>query len=176
MSICTKSGDDGNTELIGGRRVPKDHPLIECLGTIDELNAFLGRAKAALCEDSAGGENQAAQIITGIQKDIFALSGVLAGGAGIVSGGDRLYQLITELEADTPPFSGFAVPGTDPVSADIHIARTVCRRAERQLVTLSRAAGIEAGILPYFNRLSDLLFLLARRQEYKKSIADNSSY
>ena len=169
MSICTKSGDDGNTELIGGRRVPKDHPLIECLGTIDELNAFLGGVRAALREDSAGGDNQTAQIIAGIQKDLFAHSGVLAGGTGSVSGGERLYQLITELEADMPPFSGFTVPGADTVSADIHIARTVCRRTERQLVTLSRAAGIDTGILPYFNRLSDLLFLLARRQEYTKS-------
>jgi cob(I)alamin adenosyltransferase len=158
MSITTKTGDDGNSELIGARRVPKDHPVMECLGAIDELNAFLGDAKAALCDIES-----AAEIIAGIQKDLFALSGVLAGGMGQVPGEGRLCAYIDELEKKQPAVKGFAVPGANAASAKLHIARTVCRRAERRIVSLGRAAELPAGILPYCNRLSDLLFLLAQQ-------------
>jgi cob(I)alamin adenosyltransferase len=158
MSITTKTGDDGTTELLGGRRVPKDHPVIECLGTIDELNAFLGDAKVSLggAADPAG----TVAVITGIQKELFALSGVLAGGMGPVPGDGRLCALINELEAKQPPLMSFVVPGADAASAKLHIARTVCRRVERRIVSLGRDRELPDGILPYFNRLSDLLFLL----------------
>jgi cob(I)alamin adenosyltransferase len=172
VSISTKTGDKGTTDLIGGRRVPKDHPIMECLGTIDELNAFLGDAKAALpAEAGATAENQCHVIITNIQKELFVIAGALAapdgaygggGAAGLVSGEERLSALITELEAEQGRFTGFAVPGDNPGSAKLHIARTVCRRAERRLVSLDRAGELPAGVLPWFNRLSDLLFLLAQ--------------
>ena len=173
MSISTKTGDQGATDLIGGRRVPKDHPILECLGTIDELNAFLGDAKAALpAGTGAAAENHSHGIITDIQKELFIIAGVLAappdGAAGgknaaaLVSGGERLNALIAALEAEHGRFTGFAVPGDNPGSAKLHIARAVCRRAERRLVSLDRAGELPAGVLPWFNRLSDLLFLLAQ--------------
>jgi cob(I)alamin adenosyltransferase len=165
-SISTKTGDSGTTDLIGGKRVPKDHPLIECLGTIDELNSFLGAAKAALgAEDQrAGGGDKTFDIIEGIQKDLFVLAGILAGSASPAPDERRLGALIGDLEAGQQPFRSFAVPGANVVSAQLHIARSVCRRAERSLVSLSRSEGIPPGVLPYFNRLSDLLFLRAQKE------------
>ena len=159
MSIATRSGDDGYTEIIGGNRLPKNHPIFECLGAFDELNAFLGDAKAAL---TAGGD--AAVIIDSIQNDLIKLMGIIAG-TPLPAGGigeDRLDGIIRKLEAEMPPFTSFAVPGANPVSAKLHIARTVCRRAERRLVSLGGETA--AAICPYMNRLSDLLFLLARKE------------
>jgi cob(I)alamin adenosyltransferase len=188
MSITTKTGDGGHTDLIGGIRVPKDHPVLECLGALDELNAFLGAAKATLREKyprgekacpAAGAESETGAAAAGtdaliekIQKELFAISGILAGSGADSPAEDRLSAIIKELESTRRPFAGFVVPGVNPASAQIHIARAVCRRAERRLATLSRARenpdGISPklppGILPYFNRLSDLLFLLAQRE------------
>lgn len=158
MQIATKTGDDGCTDIIGGTRLPKDHPIVECLGTLDELNAFLGDAKAML------GDTGTAGIIDGIQQDLFTLMGVLAGmpvpAEGL--GEDRLNTLIFQMEAELPPCSLFAVPGVNSVSAKLHIARTVCRRAERRLVSLGLGGETRAAVAPYINRLSDLLFLLAQ--------------
>ena len=166
MSVTTKTGDDGYTDIIGRDRMPKDHPIVECLGTLDELDAFLGDAKAAL------NGSPTAEIITWIQKDLITLMSVLAGmpvpPEGI--GEDRLNRLIEELETVLPPFSSFAVPGTNPVSAKLHIARTVCRRAERRLIGGGLGKKTIAAVTPYINRLSDLLFLLAQ----KESDASNS--
>jgi cob(I)alamin adenosyltransferase len=163
VSITTKTGDGGETGLIGGRRVPKDHPLLECLGTIDELNAFLGDAGAA----ATAGETTAGtgKIIAGIQEELFTVSGILAGSGAPAPGEERLGALIEELEAGQPKFTAFRIPGAGPLSAKLHIARTVCRRAERRLVSLDRLGELPEGILPWFNRLSDLLFLLAGREE-----------
>jgi cob(I)alamin adenosyltransferase len=163
MSICTKSGDDGTTGLIGDRRVCKDDPVMECLGTIDELNSFLGSAKAAAAAKDRS--SRVVDIITAVQKDLFNVSGILAGSGGSVCGEERLCQLIAELESKLPAFTAFTMPGANEISAKLHIARTVCRRAERRLVSLSHAEKIDAGLLPYFNRLSDLLFLLAQSEE-----------
>ena len=106
MSVTTKTGDDGYTDIIGGKRLRKNHPIVECLGTIDELNAFLGDAKTVL------GDNAAAYIINDIQKDLYTLMGILAGMPvppdGI--GTERLTGLIQDLEADMPPVTSFAVP------------------------------------------------------------------
>ena len=168
MSITTKTGDDGYTDLIGDERLPKDHPLLECLGVIDELNAFLGDAKAGVrqCRNGDRGSGTA-EIIAGIQKDLFRLMGVIAGmpvpEKGL--GEDRLNALIRQLESELPPLTEFAVPGANPVSAKLHIARTVCRRAERRLVGLSRVKKTAPAVVQYINRLSDLLFLLAQKAE-----------
>ena len=168
MGIVTKTGDDGHTQIITGERLPKDHPAIECLGTLDELNAFLGDAKAAIANTAAAnsGDSSAADIITQIQKDLFTLMGVIAGTPippdGI--GEERLDALIAKLESAglpmRPPISSFAVPGENPVSAKLHIARTVCRRAERHVVALARVKKTEVAVMRYINRLSDVLFLL----------------
>jgi cob(I)alamin adenosyltransferase len=171
MSITAKTGDDGYTCLLDGKRLRKDHPIVECLGTLDELNAFLGDAKTALA--SASG-TYISGIITGIQKDLFLVMGVLAGMPVPEEGLDeeRLNNLIDELESSLPTFSSFAIPGANPASAKIHIARTVCRRAERRLTALDGETGSAGQTMPaeqtralsrYINRLSDLLFLLARK-------------
>jgi cob(I)alamin adenosyltransferase len=131
---------------------------MECLGTIDELNAFLGDAKLAT-------KTNAAEIILSIQKNLFDVSSLLAGGTGKTPGEEGLSAFIDELEAKQPSLSTFAVPGVNAASAKLHIARTVCRRAERALVSLGSSPTIPAGehgrLLAWFNRLSDLLFLLA---------------
>jgi cob(I)alamin adenosyltransferase len=160
MSIVTKTGDDGYTDLIGGKRLPKNHPIVECLGTIDELNAFLGDAKTALNDEPT------AEIIDGIQKDLFLLMGILAG-MSVPPGGigeDRLMNLINQLETELPPPASFVIPGANPASAKLHIARAVCRRAERRILGLGFDRETEAVIVPYINRLSDLLFLLAQKE------------
>jgi len=158
MSIVTRTGDGGCTGIIGGERLRKDHPLIECLGTLDELNAFLGDAKAALGDSSTAG------IIAGLQQGIFSLMAIIAGAPASTGGiqQSRLDSLIGELEAGLPPLDSFAVPGATPVSAKLHIARAVCRRAERRLVALDLKEETRAATVPYINRLSDLLFLLAQ--------------
>jgi len=159
MSLATRSGDNGFTEIIGGNRLPKDHLRLECLGAFDELNAFLGDAKAALTV-----ERDTAGIINAVQNDLIQLMGIISGmplpAEGI--GEDRLDGIIQRLEAEMLPFTSFAVPGANPVSAKLHIARTVCRRAERRLVSLGGETA--PTICPYMNRLSDLLFLLAEKE------------
>ena len=175
MSVSTKTGDDGYTDIIGKRRLPKNHPVVECLGTLDELNAFLGDAKAALHGGTEG--QRTAEIITGIQKDLFTLMGILAG-MPVPDGGlgtDRLDGLIVRLESELPHFTSFAVPGVNPASAKLHIARTVCRRVERRFVGLEFAGETKAAVVPYINRLSDLLFLLAQKEAAGQSAASLST-
>jgi cob(I)alamin adenosyltransferase len=158
------------TDILNGKRLPKDHPILECLGTIDELTVFLGDAKVALGDESAAG------IINAIQKDLIVMMGVIAGmpvpAEGMNEG--RLNNIIEELESKLPSCSsaaesagfakstGFAVPGANPVSAKLHIARAVCRRAERRLISLDLDEKTQAALLPYINRLSYLLFLMAQ--------------
>ena len=139
---------------------PKDHPVMECLGTIDELNSFLGDAKAALKDSSC--ENQALEIIEGVQKDLYLLMAFLAKQSvepGISV--DSLNPLINHLKSELPAFSAFEIPGASPASAKLHIARTVCRRCERRLVSLELDKESKEPVLEYINRLSDLLFLMA---------------
>jgi cob(I)alamin adenosyltransferase len=159
-NVSTRTGDDGCTDIIEERRLPKDHPLLECLGTIDELNAFLGDVKATL-------QNRfIKEIIPKIQKDLCSIMGILAGmpvpaeGIGL----DYIDMLIAKLESELPATDSFAIPGENPISAKLHIARTVCRSAERRLVSLDLDAETKTVIVPYINRLSDLLFLLARKE------------
>ena len=163
MSITTKTGDDGYTDIIGGKRLPKDHPILECLGTIDELNAFLGDAKSALGDSSAAG------IIEKIQKDLLTLMGVIAGMPIPAEGMSEKYlvNLIEKLESELPASASFAIPGANPAAAKLHIARAVCRRVERRMISLVLDAETKAAVVPYINRLSDLLFLLAQKEAEK---------
>jgi cob(I)alamin adenosyltransferase len=164
MSISTTAGDDGSTGLRGGERVSKDAPRIECLGALDELNAFLGDARCAV----AG--NRSKEIIGTIQGELITAAGIVAYPADSEipesTGPDegRITAWVHEFEGDLS-FRGFIVPGSNPAAAKLDIARTVCRRAERRLVSLDRTEGIPPRIRRYMNRLSDLLFLLARYEE-----------
>jgi cob(I)alamin adenosyltransferase len=171
MSISTGLGDEGNTQLFAGHFVPKDHPRVEFVGALDELNSFLGDAKTAVLHE------QTRSIIETVQRDLFAAPLLLGspekppktgGGRLLPQGGEidpeRLTALIHELE-ERHPMKGFVVPGKNAASAKLDIARTVCRRAERRLVSLSREEMVPPLLRRYINRLSDLLFMLARAEE-----------
>ncbi|MDR2303991.1 MAG: cob(I)yrinic acid a,c-diamide adenosyltransferase [Treponema sp.] len=159
MSISTRRGDSGTTDLADGSRLGKDSLRVECLGELDELIAFLGLARSL---------TDRGQLIEGLQKDLSALAASLAlpgyqGGEVLASALKNIEKLIAELETGLPPLTSFIMPGSSLQDAAFHVCRTVCRRLERWLVSLDRAEGIEAEILSYINRLSDLLFLLARK-------------
>ncbi|MDR1145915.1 MAG: cob(I)yrinic acid a,c-diamide adenosyltransferase [Verrucomicrobiales bacterium] len=175
MSIATRTGDAGQTGLMYGKRVPKDAVRVEAYGTVDELNAVLGAARAAAADDWARGE------ILATQKELVMLMGELA-----VADADfqkyqdakypkltddalaRLDQNVAALEAQHIRFEGWATPGGTPSAAALDVARTVCRRAERRVFTLSGGATVRPLTLRYLNRLSDFLWLLARQAESRR--------
>jgi len=169
LKIYTRTGDGGDTGLFGGGRVPKDHRRVAAYGAVDELNAAIGLARAL--DPTALGD----ALLDDIQRDLFAIGGQLASPepakvakalAKAALSDERVAALeraIDSTEATLSPLHGFILPGGTPKAAALHFARTVCRRAERCVVTLSREAPpIAPSILPYLNRLSDLLFVLAR--------------
>lgn len=168
MKIYTKTGDAGETGLFGGGRVSKDHPRVTAYGDVDELNAAIGVARAA------PPEKLAAELLEQIQRDLFAvgaelaapepakLSKTLAGHPIGEPDVTRLERAIDAHEALLPPLREFILPGGSPKAAGLHFARTTCRRAERSVVALRHAAAVSPAILRYLNRLSDLLFVLAR--------------
>lgn len=167
VKIYTKTGDTGETGLFDGTRVPKDAARVGAYGDVDELNAVLGAAVACLDDREIAG------ILQEVQRDLFALGARLADprlGREGRSAKDRfepervtrLEQIIDRFEAELPPLRRFILPGGARAGALLHLARTVCRRAERRIVTLAREAEVPAVVLVYMNRLSDLLFVLAR--------------
>jgi cob(I)alamin adenosyltransferase len=169
MSIYTKTGDKGDTGLFGGQRVPKDALRIEAYGTVDELNSVLGIVRS----DNTGGETD--RIIGQIQNQLFDLGADLATPRSVDKKVRRidpkdaqpLEKIIDTLETELKPLKNFILPGGSPVAARLHFARTVCRRAERAVVRLSRNEDIGEGITVYLNRLSDLLFVLARHANHR---------
>jgi len=175
MSIVTKTGDGGTTALMNGRRVPKNHPRVEAYGAVDELNAALGLARATANEDFIR-EN-----LLSIQKDLVALMGELAvlpedlpryakDGYPVMTPPmtAKLDALIREIETQDISFKGWATPGATTNSAALDVARTVCRRAERRGCALKEMGELQnVEIIIYLNRLSDLLWLMARRAEPK---------
>jgi len=176
MSIVTKGGDRGTTALMYSRRVSKCHPRVEAYGAVDELNAALGLARAAAAHDLLR------ERLTSIQKDLVLLMGELATAAEdlpryVKDGHARvtpamtatMEKWITELEAANVSSKGWALPGANSAAAALDLARTVCRRAERRACALQEAAQLDnPEILIYLNRLSDLLWLLARWVEAKQ--------
>jgi len=160
--IYTKTGDQGETGLFGGGRVSKDHPRVAAYGEVDELNAAVGFAASL--------EPQAfdAAFLETIQRDLFTIGAELASPdpAKAPHIGEpqigMLEHMIDGHEAKLPPLKNFILPGGTPKAAAFHLARTVCRRAERAVVALSHHADVSPAILQYLNRLSDLLFVLAR--------------
>ena len=173
VKIYTKTGDDGETGLYGGVRVSKAHARVAAYGDVDELNAALGAARASLAQTSDGGDLVA--MLEQIQRDLFALGSRLADPShkiasrvdkAVVQAADiaRLESWIDQLDAALPPLRRFILAGGSPAGAALHLARTVCRRAERAMVALRAddAAAFEPDLLVYVNRLSDLLFVMAR--------------
>jgi cob(I)alamin adenosyltransferase len=167
--VYTKAGDQGETALIGGDRVSKASPRIECYGTIDELNATLGMVRTALEQSAAGPRLLPA--IDRIQNELFNLGAQLATPdaqrrSQMPPVADRhvsaLEVLMDELNDDLPALQSFVLPGGGWASSCFHLARTVCRRAERLVVALSRTDDVEPLSVQYLNRLSDALFVMGR--------------
>ncbi len=166
MKIYTKTGDTGETSLLGGARVPKDDRRIAACGEVDETNAALGAVRALA-------EPALERLLVSLQKDLFAIGAQLSDpthavaakrAKAAVTGSHvrRLEKRIDSASARLPPLRAFLLPGGTPAAALLHQARAVCRRAERSVVALAHQAEIDPRIVAYLNRLSDLLFVLAR--------------
>jgi cob(I)alamin adenosyltransferase len=174
--VYTRTGDDGSTGLGGGQRVAKHSPRIEACGAVDELNAQLGAAIAL------GLDPDLEAALKTIQNELFHLGAELcvpAEDEARVPGPrieqrhiDALERLLDRLNADVGPLENFILPGGSPGAAALHVARTVCRRAERRLSALAAQEAVGPLTLPYLNRLSDALFVMARFENRKKNVKD----
>lgn len=176
MKIYTKTGDDGTTSLFDGTRVPKNDLRIDAYGDVDELNSCLGvlRAKTGSFQDVQG-------LITTIQADLFALGAKLANPTQRKQkqkanfSADKityLEQAIDKCESEIDPITEFMLPGGSEASAFCDLARTVCRRAERKMITLNHQESVDPSLLIYMNRLSDLLFMMARTLNKRSGVKD----
>ncbi len=174
--VYTRTGDDGTTGLGAGGRVGKDSPRIEAYGTVDELNSQIGLALAA------GVNDLIALPLRSIQNDLFHLGSDLCTleeekkRRPVPGIDDRhvaaLESLMDRLSEELPPLENFVLPGGSPGAAQLHVARTVCRRAERLVVTLSRRETVGPHTIRYLNRLSDALFVMARHENKRRGIPD----
>jgi len=172
-SIATRTGDDGSTSLLYGQRVPKDHPQIEAVGTLDELNVAIGFAKATRRAGADAGE------LERIQRELVSLMGEIScaeGDSGRYAGSkfaklgaaelERIDAAVAAIEARQPKFDGWATPGANVHAAALDLARTTARRVERRLVGLAGdGKTVRPVLLQYVNRVSDLLWLMAREAE-----------
>ncbi|MCC6728852.1 MAG: cob(I)yrinic acid a,c-diamide adenosyltransferase [Chthonomonadales bacterium] len=176
--IYTRSGDRGETGLFGGRRVPKDHDRVAAFGAVDELNCALGVVRTLAPGDLA-------VLVARLQSELFALGADLAtpDEDSVVAGGTVVARLpaslvaaleadIDALEATLAPLSSFILPGGCPLAAQLHVARAVCRRAERAVVALMASDSANPEVLRYLNRLSDLLFVAARAANLRAGVPD----
>lgn len=157
--IYTRTGDDGSTGLGDGQRVAKDSPRVEAYGTIDELNSAVGVLRAT--QDAALPQ----ELLARVQQELFDLGGELCipGAVAIEpSAIEALEQALDELNDALPPLKDFVMPGGSPAGAACHMARAICRRGERRLCTLAQTEAVSPDAIRYVNRLSDLLFVLAR--------------
>lgn len=176
MKIYTKTGDTGETSLFDKTRVSKADARVDAYGEVDELNACLGTARAAGVDEEIGA------LIESLQNDLFALGARLADpsrriaprvekatiGDAVV---ERLEQAIDRLEATLPPLRRFILPGGSSAGAALHLARTVCRRAERRIIGLG-AGAVDPILIVYMNRLSDLLFVMARVVNHRAGVPE----
>ncbi|MGE3539433.1 MAG: cob(I)yrinic acid a,c-diamide adenosyltransferase [Candidatus Tectimicrobiota bacterium] len=171
--VYTRTGDEGSTALVGGQRVPKDSPRIAAYGTIDELNATVGLARVFNEERLHEGEGHQwlDEVLRRLQNELFDLGSELATPEDAVYEGmfrfsaqevQALEQLIDRCQEELEPLKSFVLPGGGRISGFLHQCRTICRRAERDIMTLSRAETINPYTFKYVNRLSDLLFVLSR--------------
>jgi len=176
MKIYTKGGDSGETSLFDQTRVSKADPRVDAYGDVDELNACIGAARAV------GSDDDISSALGKIQQDLFGVGAMLAdprsriaarvakaavGAADI----ERLEQTIDRLEAAMPPLRRFILPGGSPAGSLLHLARTVCRRAERKVVGLGTQA-VDPNVVVYLNRLSDLLFVMARAVNHRAGVTE----
>jgi cob(I)alamin adenosyltransferase len=174
--VYTRTGNGGTTSLGGGQRVPKDSLRIAVYGTVDELNSHLGLVL------SGGVEEALAEDLLRIQNELFHLGSDLC----VLEEDkermpvprveerhvDALEELMDRMSAELEPLENFVLPGGTPAAVQLHVARTVCRRAERQLVTLAAEEPVGEHTVPYLNRLSDALFVMARFENKRKGVAD----
>ena len=159
--IYTRTGDDGTTGLGDGSRIDKDSLRVEAFGTVDEANSAIGVVLA-----SGAVPDTIRRCLTEVQHDLFELGGELCipGHKAVeMHFVERLEQELDALNADLPPLKEFILPGGSPAAAACHLARTIVRRAERRVNTLAKQEDVRAEVLSYLNRLSDLLFVIARR-------------
>jgi cob(I)alamin adenosyltransferase len=174
--IYTRGGDDGTTGLGGGQRLSKDAPRIAAYGVVDELNSLIGQALAA------GLAAEIEELLAPVQNELFHLGSDLCfleedkAKAQIPQiekrHVDALEQVIDRMTAELGPLENFILPGGSPGAAQLHVARAVCRRAERTLVTLATAEPVGEWTLRYLNRLSDALFVMARFENHRKGHAE----
>jgi cob(I)alamin adenosyltransferase len=176
VKIYTRTGDDGQTSLFDQTRVSKADPCVDAYGEVDELNACLGAARAAV------GPGDLADLLETVQKELFAVGARLADPsariaarvtkAALTPGSIQgLEQTIDRLETELPPLRRFILPGGSSAGALLHLARTICRRAERRAVALGPEA-VEADVLVYLNRLSDMLFVAARAANHRAGVPE----
>jgi cob(I)alamin adenosyltransferase len=178
VKIYTKTGDQGETGLFGGGRVPKDHPRAAAYGDVDELNSALGVVRATAPADFFD------PMLESIQRDLFSIGGHLAtpDPAKVAKALEKadlspervalFEQVMDEADGELPPLRSFVLPAGTPKAAALHLARTVCRRAERSVVHLSHENEVPELFLVYLNRLSDLLFTLARLANHRAGAGD----
>jgi cob(I)alamin adenosyltransferase len=179
VKIYTRGGDDGETGLSDGSRVRKDDARVAAYGEVDELNAVLGQVRAQ------AGPGELDRLVADVQRDLFAIGAQLADPGATVAGRkpkaavtaeqvQRLERAIDARERELPPLRAFVLPGGSPLGALLHVARTVCRRAERGVVALAAAHAVEPVLVAYLNRLSDLLFVLARHENHVRGVAEDT--
>jgi cob(I)alamin adenosyltransferase len=177
MKIYTRTGDRGETGLLGGARVDKNVLRVETYGEMDELNAALGVARAQVSD------SEIAAILEALQRDLFSVGALLADPEGKFQSNkveiapadvERLERHIDRFESRLPPLTRFLLPGGSAAAAALHLARAVARRAERRLVALSRAEPVPPALLAFLNRLSDLLFVLARWENHQQGSEESS--
>jgi cob(I)alamin adenosyltransferase len=178
MKIYTRTGDTGETGLFGGGRVPKDDSRVAAYGDVDELNSALGVARAAPPVSYFD------DLLESIQRDLFSIGGHLATPdpervrkslekAALAPGRvSEFERIMDEAEQELPPLRAFVLPAGTPKAASLHLARTVCRRAERSVVHLARGKEVPELFVIYLNRLSDLLFTLARLANHRSGVSD----
>jgi cob(I)alamin adenosyltransferase len=178
MKIYTRTGDEGETGLFGGGRVAKDHPRVGAYGDVDELNSALGVVRATAPADFFDG------LLESVQRDLFAIGGHLATPdpekvAKALEKADLSEERVAEFERvmdaadhELPPLGAFILPGGTPKAAALHLARTICRRAERSVVHLAHETDMPGLFVVYLNRLSDLLFTLARLANHRGGAGD----
>jgi cob(I)alamin adenosyltransferase len=181
VKIYTRTGDGGETSLMGGGRVPKDHARVAAYGDVDEANAAIGVALTTEPRELA------ADLLHAVQRDLFAIGGALATPEPdrlkaaqrdkmVLAPGrvEALERAMDDATAELPALTAFVLPGGTPKAAALHVARTVCRRAERAVVHLARTETVTEDVLVYLNRLSDLLFTLARLANHRAGVPDRT--